>query len=153
MEFKVVQYMTQTEQHLKKLYTNPDHFSFNRNSNIMTFDQNRVLLGDESQKDMPDFYINANYVDILGHQVIATQGPLHSTFNNFWKMIDKKRVSAIFMLCERVEKQKVKCDLYWPCKIEEPLDVGDYTIKLLSKEDDGKYLKIRKFSLLNKLDK
>jgi hypothetical protein len=46
MEFKVVQYMTQTEKHLKKLNINPDHFSFNRNSNIMAYDQNRVLLGD-----------------------------------------------------------------------------------------------------------
>lgn len=153
MEFKVVQYMTQTQQHLKKLYTNPNHFSFNRNSNIMTFDQNRVLLGDESQKESPDYYINANYVDIFGHQVIATQGPLHSTFNNFWKMVDKCRVSAIVMLCERVQKNKVKCDLYWPSKIEEPLDVGDYIVKLVSKEQEGKYLKVRKFVLSNKLDK
>lgn len=43
-EFKVVQHMTQTQYHLDKFYVNPDHFSYNRNANIMTFDQNRVLL-------------------------------------------------------------------------------------------------------------
>ena len=29
-EFKVVQYMTQTKDHLKKLYVNPDSFCYNR---------------------------------------------------------------------------------------------------------------------------
>lgn len=116
-EFKVVQHMTQTQYHLDKFYVNPDHFSYNRNANIMTFDQNRVLLSQAQNKDSPDHYINANFVEISDHKVIATQGPLHSTINNFWRMIGKYRVVAIFMLCERIEKQKVKCDLYWPNKI------------------------------------
>lgn len=68
----------------------------------MTFDQNRVLLGDEGNKDSPDYYINANLIEIDNHKVIATQGPLHSTINNFWKMIDIHNVVVIFMLCERV---------------------------------------------------
>lgn len=65
MEFKVVQYMTQTEQHLKKLYTNPNHFNMNRNPHIMTFDQNRVLLSsDINHRDCPDYYINANFIEV-----------------------------------------------------------------------------------------
>jgi hypothetical protein len=36
--------MTQTEYHLKKLNVNPDYFCLNRNSSVMTFDQNRVML-------------------------------------------------------------------------------------------------------------
>lgn len=68
----------------------------------MTFDQNRVLLGDEATKDSPDNYINANFIEINNHKVIATQGPLHSTINNFWRMVDHHKVQAIFMLCERV---------------------------------------------------
>lgn len=114
MEFKVVQFMTQTEKHLKKLYTNPDHFSFNRNSNIMTYDQNRVLLAEGPEKDSPNNYINANFIEICDKKVIATQGPLNSTFDNFWRMIFKHKICAIFMLCESVEKHKVKCYLYWP---------------------------------------
>lgn len=125
--------MTQTEDHLKKLYTNPGHFSYNRNSNIMTFDKNRVLLSNDESKDEPDNYINANMIDVGEHKVIATQGPLHLTINNFWRMIDKQQVAAIFMLCERVEKQKVKCDLYWPINQDTAFDTTDYEIRLLSK--------------------
>ena len=120
-EFKVVQYMTQTEKHLKKFYTDPGHFSYNRHPNIMTFDKNRVILGDEAEKNSPDNYINANIIEVDGHKCIATQGPLHTTVHNFWRMIEQYKVKAIFMLCERVEKTKVKCDLYWPTTLEEPL--------------------------------
>lgn len=31
--------------------------------------------------------------------MIATQGPQPNTFDNFWKMIEKYDVGAIFMLC------------------------------------------------------
>lgn len=53
----------------------------------MTYDQNRVLLSDGPEKDSPDNYINANFIEICDKKVIATQGPLNSTFNNFWRMI------------------------------------------------------------------
>lgn len=68
----------------------------------MAFDQNRVLLAEGDLKESPDHYINANFIDVCQHKVIATQGPLHSTINSFWKMINKHNVAAIFMLCERV---------------------------------------------------
>lgn len=94
--------MTQTERHLKKFYTDPGHFSYNRHPGILTFDKNRVTLGTEAEKDLPENYINANLIEISEHKCIATQGPLHSTINNFWKMIEEYKVSAIFMLCERI---------------------------------------------------
>lgn len=152
-EFQVVQFMTQTQYHVEKLYQNPDHFSYNRNSNIMTFDQNRVVLGEGEDKNSPDHYINANFVDVLDRKIIATQGPLHSTINNFWRMVDKYKVTAIFMLCKKVEKSKVKCDLYWTEKAEEPLEAGDFEVRLLKNEDDNKYTRMRKFLLVNKKTK
>lgn len=155
-EFKVVQYMTQTERHLKKFYTDPGHFSFNRHPTIMTFDKNRVTLGDESERDSPDNYINANLVEVNSHLCIATQGPLHSTIGSFWRMIDERKVVAIFMLCERVEKGKVRCDLYWPACEGQVLRTEDdasksgnkYEVRFLSVKDK-KNLKIRKFALEN----
>lgn len=99
----------------------------------MSFDQNRVFLAEGDLKESPDHYINANYIDVCQHKVIATQGPLHSTINSFWRMINQQNVAAIFMLCERVEKQKVKCDLYWPTSEEQNLETGDFEVKLIQK--------------------
>jgi protein tyrosine phosphatase len=45
---------------------------------------------------------------------IATQGPLTSTFYNLFRMIEKHNVTSIFMLCSLMEKNKKKCDRYWP---------------------------------------
>ena len=39
------------------------------------------------------------------------------------------------MLCERIEKQKVKCDLYWPNDVGTPLQTGPYEVKLLEQID------------------
>ena len=63
-------------------------------------------------------------------------------------MVDEYNVKNIFMLCERIEKQKVKCDLYWPNDIDTPLHTGNYEIKLLEHIDE-KHLKKRRFSLTN----
>lgn len=59
-EFKVVQYMTQTKDHLKKLFVNPECFGFNRSEGIMTFNETRVRLGPQNERDSPDNYINGN---------------------------------------------------------------------------------------------
>ena len=63
-------------------------------------------------------------------------------------MTDQYNVQNIFMLCERIEKQKVKCDLYWPNDIETPLHTGPYIIKLVEQTDE-KHIKKRRFSLQN----
>lgn len=46
--------------------------------------------------------------------MIATQGPLTNSFYNFWKMVDQYEVKNIFMLCNLIEKNKIKCDRYYP---------------------------------------
>ena len=91
--------MTQTKEHLKKLFVAPESFAYNRSEAIMTFDQTRVILGDQEQRDSPDNYINANKVSLGNHTLIATQGPKQNTLTNFWRMIEEHKVTAIFMLC------------------------------------------------------
>ena len=53
----------------------------------MTFDPTRVKLGPSEKHEDVENYINANYVEIDGKKVIASQGPMHCTFYNFWRMI------------------------------------------------------------------
>ena len=65
----------------------------------MPFEKNRILLGDPEKKDLAENYINANMINIQEKKIIATQGPLHTTVLNFWRMIEEYKVSSIYMLC------------------------------------------------------
>jgi protein tyrosine phosphatase len=81
----------------------------------MTFEPTRVHLGDESDQENIENYINANFIDFVGKKAIATQAPISKfTFYNFWRMIDTYNVNKIFMLSGIMEKNKLKCDRYYP---------------------------------------
>ena len=84
--------MTETQHHVEKLYKNLEQFGFNRNNHIMTFEPTRVKLGPEEKCEDVENYINANYVEIEGKRLIASQGPMHCTFYNFWRMIEENKV-------------------------------------------------------------
>lgn len=81
----------------------------------MTFEPTRVLLGKPSEKDHIDNYINANFINIEGKKAIAAQAPISKlTFYNFWRMVEQYKVDTIFMLSNIIEKNKLKCDRYYP---------------------------------------
>ena len=65
-----------------------------------------------------DGYINANFVDgplgVADRKIIASQGPLAETFQDFWRMVSQENVTLIVMLCNVVEKNMHKCHQYWP---------------------------------------
>ncbi|KAG1460466.1 hypothetical protein G6F56_005942 [Rhizopus delemar] len=78
---------------------------------------------------------------------IATQGPLPSTFNDFWKMIWNENSHVITMLTNEEELDKIKCHRYWPTDVQ---NYGPITVRLLSEQtfvNDKDSIIVRKFQL------
>ena len=94
----------------------------NRYSDILAYQHSRVkLLPRASMLNfMPfeDGYINANFVDgplgVADRKIIASQGPLAETFQDFWRMVSQENVTLIVTTCNVVEKNRPKCHQFWP---------------------------------------
>ncbi|KAG8193889.1 hypothetical protein JTE90_011449 [Oedothorax gibbosus] len=104
----------------------------NRFTNILPYDHSRIKLLPTDDEEGTD-YINANYIP--GHnsprEFIVTQGPLHSTRDDFWRMVWEQNSRAIVMLTRCVEKGREKCDRYWPYDTQ-PAYYGDTQVTMLN---------------------
>ncbi|XP_045478955.1 tyrosine-protein phosphatase 10D isoform X2 [Harmonia axyridis] len=104
----------------------------NRFTNILPYDHSRFKLQPVDDEEGSD-YVNANYVP--GHnsprEFIVTQGPLHSTRDDFWRMVWESNSRAIIMLTRCVEKGREKCDHYWPYDTL-PVYYGDISVQILN---------------------
>ncbi|XP_052244726.1 receptor-type tyrosine-protein phosphatase S-like [Dreissena polymorpha] len=121
----------------------------NRFVDILPFDHSRVKLRQTDDVDGAN-YINANYIPGYKSrgEYIATQGPLRTTFEDFWRMIWEQKVDIIVMLTNLVEKGKFKCDMYWPDN--EQVFYGNLLVSKQS-ERDLSFYKLRIFEIkLNK---
>uniref|UniRef100_A0A673AXJ9 protein-tyrosine-phosphatase n=1 Tax=Sphaeramia orbicularis TaxID=375764 RepID=A0A673AXJ9_9TELE len=78
-------------------------------------------------------------------EYIATQGPLPSTVNDFWKMIWEQRVKGIVMVTNCTEGGKTKCEQYWPAD-KQPIFHGQLTITLSSEQQETNWT-LREFKL------
>jgi protein tyrosine phosphatase len=69
-------------------------------------------------------YINANYMDGYRKRnfYVATQGPLPATYADFWRMIWEQQTCTIVMMTKLEERNRLKCDQYWPSKGTEVYD-------------------------------
>ncbi|XP_057208083.1 receptor-type tyrosine-protein phosphatase kappa isoform X14 [Triplophysa rosa] len=122
----------------------------NRYGNIIAYDHSRVIL-QPMEDDPSSDYINANYIDIWlyrdGYQrpshYIATQGPVHETVYDFWRMIWQEQSACIVMVTNLVEVGRVKCYKYWP----DDMDVyGDFKVTFVEVEPLAEYV-VRTFTL------
>jgi len=104
----------------------------NRFTNILPYDHSRFKLLPTDDEEGSD-YINSNYVPGFNspREFIVTQGPLHSTRDDFWRMTWESGTRAIVMLTRCVEKGREKCDRYWPYDTQ-PVYYGDIQVTILN---------------------
>ncbi|KAI4346584.1 hypothetical protein L6164_007468 [Bauhinia variegata] len=105
----------------------------NRYRNVLPFDNNRVVL--RSSKDYRptgESYVNASLISTSSSgsvsQFIATQGPLHHTYEDFWEMVMQYNCPAIVMLTRLVDHYKLlKCGDYFQAE-DGPREFGNISI-------------------------
>ncbi|XP_042189701.1 receptor-type tyrosine-protein phosphatase kappa isoform X4 [Callorhinchus milii] len=122
----------------------------NRYGNIIAYDHSRVIL-QPLEDDPTSDYINANYIDIWLYRdgyhrpshYIATQGPVHETVYDFWRMAWQEQSACIVMVTNLVEVGRVKCYKYWPDDTEL---YGDFKVTFVEVEPLAEYV-VRTFTL------
>ncbi|KAK4688084.1 tyrosine-protein phosphatase 2/3, partial [Tremellales sp. Uapishka_1] len=85
----------------------------NRYKNIWPYDFSRVKLSSPADDDSD--YINASFIQPRGtaRRYIATQGPLDTTYKDFWTLVWEQDVRVIVMLTKQLEGGLIKCGNYW----------------------------------------
>ncbi|CAB4065344.1 PTPRB [Lepeophtheirus salmonis] len=104
----------------------------NRFTNILPYDHSRVKLQPTDDEEGTD-YINANFIPGFNspREYVVTQGCLHSTRDDFWRMCWETNSRAIVMLTRCIEKGREKCDHYWPYDTQ-PVYYGDIQVTILN---------------------
>ncbi|XP_035771329.1 receptor-type tyrosine-protein phosphatase H [Neolamprologus brichardi] len=124
----------------------PENKTKNRFNNVLPYDWCRVKLTTSDPDGISD-YINANYMPgySSNREYIATQGPLPSTVNDFWRMIWEQRVKRIVMVTNCIEGGRTKCEQYWPTDSKSCL-YGELLVTMRSEQQETNWT-LREFNL------
>ncbi|KAK9530484.1 hypothetical protein VZT92_011980 [Zoarces viviparus] len=114
----------------------PQNKPRNRFNNVLPYDWCRVKLTTSNPNESSD-YINASYMPGYNsdREYIATQGPLPSTVNDFWRMIWEQRVNGIVMVTNCTEGGRTKCERYWPADTK-PCSFGALLVTIRSEQQE-----------------
>ncbi|KAM8729575.1 receptor-type tyrosine-protein phosphatase H-like [Acanthopagrus schlegelii] len=114
----------------------PENKARNRFNNVLPYDWCRVKLTTANPNAASD-YINASYMPGYNsnREYIATQGPLPSTVNDFWRMIWEQKVTGIVMVTNCTEGGRTKCEQYWPAN-SDPSHYGELTVTMNSEQQE-----------------
>ncbi|SGY61237.1 BQ5605_C007g04538 [Microbotryum silenes-dioicae] len=85
----------------------------NRFKNIFPYEHARVKLIRHASGATD--YVNASHIQLAGskRRFIASQGPLPSTYADFWQMCEQHHVGVVVMLTNLIENGREKCGRYW----------------------------------------
>lgn len=116
----------------------------NRYRNILPYDFNRVKLLGPGGGD----YINASVLrSPKGEQpwcFIASQGPLHNTVVDFWRMVLEQGCRAVVMLTRTVEQRIEKCAPYFPHRKGSTREYGPLRVEVLDLRHASTDITVRK---------
>lgn len=126
----------------------------NRYASIWPYEHSRVTRLQTPCAAAPpnqDNYFNANYITVPAvskNKYIATQAPLPTTFDDFWRAIWYNKVEVVVCLTNLVESGMKKSDKYWQdglyggvsVKLIDETEIEDTILRTLeiSKKDDCK---------------
>ncbi|CAH3194787.1 unnamed protein product, partial [Porites evermanni] len=87
----------------------------NRSPEILPFNHNRVHLTTIPGEPGSD-YINASFIDSYneGRLYLATQAPVSSTVDDFWRMVWEQRSTIVVMLSDLTDNEMEHDTRYWP---------------------------------------
>lgn len=96
----------------------------------MQYDHSRVRLA-RHDKGATD-YVNASHVHLQGSakRFIASQGPLPTTYHDFWQICDQEKVGVIVMLTNLHEGGREKCGRYW---VDDP--ASEWKVETIGSEE------------------
>ncbi|CAK9208557.1 unnamed protein product [Sphagnum jensenii] len=106
--------------------------SKNRYTNVLAYDNTRVVLDTQSMEPGSSDYINASFIQGSGNadlpKYIATQGPLPSTVKDLWSMVLQQQCPVIVMLTGVVVGNQKKCAHYFPPDTEQTQAYGHISV-------------------------
>ncbi|ORX61948.1 hypothetical protein DM01DRAFT_1379821 [Hesseltinella vesiculosa] len=66
---------------------------------------------------------------------ISTQGPLPSTFDDFWQVVWEQNCRVVVMLTKEEEMNKIKCHRYWPSSLHQTIEYGTTSLTLVNEKE------------------